>query len=94
MISILAVITPPIAMLILIVAFLLGGYLYIKLKGSKGVDKLTESLFETPKNDTVDNIVDGIKEGKDKLVQKGKENAQKVKEFAKEQAKIEDGLKK
>ena len=89
----LAIVILPITILILVAFALLLMWLVPKLKKSRGIDNLTDGLFNAPVKDTVDNVIEDIKDGKDKLVQKSKENAEKVKEFVKEQSKIDEGLK-
>jgi len=90
----LAIITPPVMIFLLIAIVLFLMWLVPKLKNSKSVDKLTDDLFKAPDNSTVDKIVDGIKDSKGTLLRRSKDNAKKVKDFAKEQAKIDRGLKK
>jgi hypothetical protein len=90
----LAMIPPPVIVLILIGVVLFTVILWIKLKNSKGVDKLTDNLFNAPVQHTVDEAIDSIKDGKDALVQVTKDNAKKVKDLAKESAAAVKGLKK
>lgn len=58
------------------------------------VDKLNNGLFGDATKNTVSEAIDSIKESKDALTEKGKENVKKIADTIKEQTKIQDGLKK
>ena len=90
----LAMIPAPVWILIVIAIVLFLMWLVPLLKNSRGVDKLTDNLFKTPVQHTVDEAIDSIKDGKDALVQVTKDNAKKAADLAKESAAAIKGLKK
>ena len=72
-----------------LIAVLIGLiFMYIKLKNSSFINKLSDGLFSAPKDDTVDEAIDGIKSNKETLKQKSVENAKTIKNVAVEQEKI------
>jgi hypothetical protein len=87
-------ITPPVAIFLLIAVILFLMWFVPWLKNSRGVDKLTDNIFKESVKHTVDEAIDSIKEGKDALVQVTKDNAKKTQELAKEAAAAVKGLKK
>jgi len=90
----LAMIPPPVIVLLLIGIILFLMWLVPWLKNSRGVDKLADNLFNPPVSHTVDEAIDSIKNSKDALVQVTKDNAKKAKDLAKESAEALKGLKK
>lgn len=94
MYQILAIVPPPIILLTLVIFAFLALLIIPKLRRSKMVDKLNDGLFGDATKSTVDEAIDGIKTGKDALVDKSKENVQKIADTLKEQTRIQDGLKK
>jgi predicted RecA/RadA family phage recombinase len=79
---------------LLIFIAIIAGIIYsiIKLKNSQKVDKITEGLFSTPKNNTVDSAIDNIKSSKQTLKTKSAENEKIIKNVALEQEKINQNL--
>ena len=75
------------------IALLIGLiFLYIKLKNSSFINKLSDGLFSAPKDDTVDEAINGIKSNKETLKQKSAENANIIKTVAAEQEKINKNI--
>jgi len=89
MLAIVPVFISGLALVAIIILFLI---FFPILKRSKKVDNLADGLFNKPVSDTVDDCIDKIKDGKDGLVQKGKEVAQEIKDKVKEQTKIDKNL--
>lgn len=94
MFQILAMLPPPVMLLILAFAALAALLIIPKLRRSKTVDKLNDGLFGSTAKDTVDEAIDNIKTGKDALTSKSKENIKTISNVIKEQAKIEKASKK
>jgi len=92
MFNMLAVMSPPVMLLFLVIAVAVILLLFINLKKSKGVDKLADGLFKPVEENTVDDCIDKIKQGKDGLVEKSKEISKTIADKTKEQAKINKNL--
>ena len=92
MLAILAMAPMAIRGLFLIVVLIGLIFLYIKLKNSSFINKLSDGLFSAPKDDTVDEAIDGIKSNKETLKQKSVENAKTIKDVAAEQEKINKNI--
>lgn len=92
MFNMLAMVPVFISGLVLVGVIILFLLIFPMLKKSKKVDNLTDGLFNEHVSNTVDDCIDKIQNGKDGLVQKGKEVAQEIKDKIEEQTKIDKNL--
>jgi len=92
MFNMLAVIPPQLALILLLMVVVVLLVLIPMLKKSKGVDKLADGLFKPVEENTIDDCIDKIKQGKDGLVEKSKEITKTIKDKTKEQNKINKNL--
>lgn len=86
-------IVPVVTMALFVIAIIVLIILLIPvLKKSKGVDKLADGLFKPVEDNTIDDCIDKIKDGKEGLIEQGKEVAQAIKDKTDEQTKIQKNL--
>jgi hypothetical protein len=90
MIQILGMLPPPVMIVLIGLAVFFVMWLILKFKKSEGIEKLGDELFKSTVKDTIDEAITSIKDGKEVLVQKTKENVDKIAEIAKDQLKIDD----
>lgn len=88
MFEMLAVLTPPVIGLMLVALAIALMIIVPKMRKSSKIDKLADDLFgEAPRNKT-DELLNNISDAKEGLVNKVKENTQKVKDAIKDTEKI------
>lgn len=92
MFNILAMLPPPVMLLILIVISITLLIAIPKLKNSRRVDKLADELFASPKKHTVDEAIDSIDSNKKKLEEQSVSNKKTLEEISREQEKIKKNL--
>lgn len=88
MFEMLAVLTPPVIGLMLVALAIALMIIVPKMRKSSKIDKLADDLFgDAPRNKT-DELLNNISDAKEGLVNKVKENTQKVKDAIKDSEKI------
>jgi len=84
----------PIVILLVIAVFVLGLFLFRKIKISEKVDRVIEDLVSDTSNDSTEKVISNIKKGKEDLKKKKKTNEEKKKKIDKDTEKIDKVIKK
>ena len=88
----LAMIAPPLVLLTIVVIAIVLILVVPKLRSSKKVDKLADGLFSNPPKNSTDSLINEIKEDKEHLADKVKQNVKTIKDINKDSEKINKNL--